>query len=109
MKGVYAAVAERLPEIEGVVHPRLGKLAVHGDLHIPYLLVPYLVMRGPHRLDEPIHAACIQHGLTVSQERGLQTRFRVKRLPDHRAVAGPHAVEELVDDGPHAFGGEIAG
>ena len=93
MKGVHAAVAERLPEEERVVHPRLGKMAVHGYLHIPYPLVPHLVMGGSYRLDEPVHAACLQHGLTVAHERGLQARLGVKRLADHSAVAGPHAVE----------------
>ena len=61
MKGVHAAVAERLPEEEGIVHPRLGKVAVHGDLHIPYLLVPHLVMGRPYRLDESVRAACLQN------------------------------------------------
>ena len=109
MKGVHAAVAERLPEEERIVHPRLGKMAVHGDLHIPYLLVPHLVMGGPYRLDEPVHAACLQHGLAVAHKRGLQARLRVKRLPDHCAVAGPHTVEELVDDGLHPFGRLVSG
>lgn len=111
MQRIHAAVAERFPNEKGVIHPSLGKMAVHDNIHIPYSLVPRLAAGQAHRRHESVHAVYAQDGLAGlgAHEGGLQARLRVKGLPNHRAIARPHAVEQLINDNPNAFGGQVGG